>query len=116
MALIKTTKNGVAHPSYWSRWLFGEVVKFSESEITIWNSEKNSTSYKGVYLGEFSFDPYGSISGQVTGFAFYFRDMSYVFFEMADLDAYAGTVFWLVQMGDLDALLAYLLVGDDVID
>jgi Ca2+-binding RTX toxin-like protein len=94
--------------------MFGDVVERDSHHISV--NSADSSSYKGIYYGNFHFDKHGDVSGTVTGFSYIFGSSSYTFVEFSDLHANAAKVFKLVDDGNVQPLLKYLLRGDDQFD
>lgn len=115
MAKVVTTNRGIFRTDYLQRWMFGEIYEVSSQQIMLVDPTQSIT-YKSVYSGRFTSDSSGAISGSIEGFTYYYRGPSYTFITFSDLNADAGRVFSLLQEGNVQPLLGYLLRGNDVID
>jgi hypothetical protein len=85
---------------------FGSVTSYSDKHITIVSGDRSFT-----YKGNFNFDAYGNVSGQITGYDG-LKDGSTVL-EVSQLSLDAYSTFAAARTGDASPILQDAFSGDD---
>ena len=113
MAKIAVTSDGILSPQSLELWLFGGIMSMTTQSVVVFNpaSGSGSTSYTGVYSGNFGMTIAGNITGQITGFTFLYKTTPFLTFSELAVDA--GRAFHMVGTGDAAGLSALLFADDD---
>ena len=85
---------------------FGTVSSFSSTQITI-----VAGSYMAQYLGNFTYDTFGNVFGQLTGYVF--KISGAVQYSVSEMNTDAYLAFVDIQSGNIAALYARALNGAD---